>query len=939
MSILLHFYVLLTQKFQEYNALVHEQYNVQSVDIDSSGGVPSEITQGDKGLPGGTEERASTVRYLDENPGQMLSWNPISDNSYYNDYTAGVELNNFFERPVLIQTYSLSESSNFNQTFNPWYNYFSDTRVGKKLDNFSLLSCNLHVKFIINASPFYYGMLIASWRPVVNFANDNIQSGDTYASDLIPLSQRPHIYLYPQTCQGGEMKLPFFYFKNWLRVNDHNEFNNIGQMTLRSIVQLQNANSNASTPITIQVFAWASDVRVTAPTVALSLQSTDQSSVDEIKYRVEMRLREIARLVGLLQHDINAIVEKSKIESLEFSEEEILFLKNLLTDTKDNVETIVSPLVVQSRDEYGTGSISAPASAIARATGLLKRVPIIGPYMTATSMISDTIGQIARIFGFTNVPVISDVQPLKSLVFHSLASCSIGGPIEKLTFDPKNELTIDPRVCGLPPQDDMLISNIVQRESYLGQYTWGAGAAVNSLIFGAAVQPEMTGVYTSGGGVLYRNATPMAHIQKMFKYWRGDIIFRFRFICSKFHRGRALIQWDPEGDIVGQTSTSNVVFTEVVDISKNVDIEVRVPYMQSTPWCLTSTSNNTPYYGGSSYTTARRNAFDNGTLTLKVFTVQTSPVASANIVVVVSVRGADNLEYACPRELSNSNSFFNTQSVDQEFAYENPVSVLASNNINGNSDHLYLVNHGEQITSVRQLMQRSTHVMSLYAASTNTTSAILFVQHKMGRFPPSPGYDPNGIHSAKGLIATTSNFPYNFSQMTPFCWLQYCYVGARGSTVYHINVEANDPVTLVRAVRASGTITAANYVQTQTIATGVTSSNFSKTWLVYESSGYEGQSLTNQKTQAGMSILMPMYNLNRFCQSDPNYNILGLSVANTDTDNIQIDYAIKPHYNTSVNSAEAAYTSFYHSIGPDFSFIFFLNVPSVIINSGLPNPN
>jgi hypothetical protein len=60
--------------------------------------------------------------------------------------------------------------------------------------------------------------------------------------------------------------------------------------------------------------------------------------------------------------------------------------------------------------------------------------------------------------------------------------------------------------------------------------------------------------------------TPMSYAAFPFKWWRGDIIFRFKFICTRFHKGRVRITFDPINDISVSTPDYTTVFNEVVDI-------------------------------------------------------------------------------------------------------------------------------------------------------------------------------------------------------------------------------------------------------------------------------------------------------------------------------------------------------------------------------------
>lgn len=147
-------------------------------------------------------------------------------------------------------------------------------------------------------------------------------------------------------------------------------------------------------------------------------------------------------------------------------------------------------LSLQSKDEYGNGPISAPATALAKAMGYFTRVPIIGPYAKATEIGANATSAIARIFGFTNTPVIEDVKPLKNMPFGHMCSAHGSEPATKLTLDPKAELTIDSRTVGLDGKDEMTIPSIVMRESYFTSFNWTTADATDTLKLNCAVTPS-----------------------------------------------------------------------------------------------------------------------------------------------------------------------------------------------------------------------------------------------------------------------------------------------------------------------------------------------------------------------------------------------------------------------------------------------------------------
>ena len=235
-------------------------------------------------------------------------------------------------------------------------------------------------------------------------------------------------------------------------------------------------------------------------------------------------------------------------------------------------------------DEYGVGVVSAPASALAAAARKLTDVPVIGRFAKATEIGASAVSSIAKLFGYTNVPVISDTQPMRNAPFPQLATADIGYVHEKLALDPKNELSIDPAIVGLGDKDELAIANFVARESFLTQTQWTTAQTVDTPLFTSQVTPMLFDTNTT-----QYYFTPMSLLGVLFNNWRGDVIFRFKFISTPFHKGRVRISYDPYSNSVQtQGDTGPYVFNRIVDLGAETDVELRVPYQQALPWCYTS---------------------------------------------------------------------------------------------------------------------------------------------------------------------------------------------------------------------------------------------------------------------------------------------------------------------------------------------------------------
>jgi len=266
--------------------------------------------------------------------------------------------------------------------------------------------------------------------------------------------------------------------------------------------------------------------------------------------------------------------------------------------------------------------------------------------------------------------------------------------------------------------------------------------------------------------------------------------------------------------------------------------------------------------------------------------------------------------------------------------YEEPIEVIAGNNSNPTSEDRFLVNHGEAVTSLRTLLRRSSYVFSL-PLGTDTTSQYSYYTITLPRFPPTVGYDTNGWNTAKGLVVTGTTFPFTYTRNTPYTFLQFCFVGRRGSSHYHINAASTSQIASVIVARDYSALSASP-ISVGTLASGQTGSQ-QASFLTQKNKPYSGgMAITNQFTQSGISVHMPMYNTLRMIDSDPNTTTLGAAKPQTTDDSIIVQLLLKPLANTL--QQQSTNLDVFHSVGTDFTFLFFLNVPTFAVMSGWPTP-
>lgn len=236
------------------------------------------------------------VKFINTHPGYKThvdgGFDALRDDALATD----ASLDEFFSRPIRISTYNWQVDSDFFQTFNPWSMYMENPRVMNRLANYRLMRCKLHVRFTINGNGFYYGRALCSYNP---FPNDDTLTAirQFFPSDLVEASQRPHVFLDPTNSQGGDLELPFFTYENVLDIVTQT-WQNMGTVNIKSMQDLKHANG-ANVPVTINVFAWAEDVKFAIPTQFEPASISPQA--DEYGMKPISRIAgAVAKMAGML---------------------------------------------------------------------------------------------------------------------------------------------------------------------------------------------------------------------------------------------------------------------------------------------------------------------------------------------------------------------------------------------------------------------------------------------------------------------------------------------------------------------------------------------------------------------------------------------------------------------------------------------------------------
>lgn len=582
--------------------------------------------------------------------------------------------------------------------------------------------------------------------------------------------------------------------------------------------------------------------------------------------------------------------------------------------------TLDSYGLVAQANEYEMRPASALASATAGLMGKLSAVPVIGPYAKATQMVASSLGAVARMFGYSRPAIINDPVHVRPNYIGSIAATDTGDPVQKLTVDSKQELSVDPRIFGADTGDELVISRLAAVESYFYQFPWTVARVPDACLFSVRPHPR---VNVQSAGVTYMPACCFASAP--FLYWRGCMRYRFQIVGSGFHRGRLKVMWDP--NYISSPET-NVAFTRIVDISADREFTIDVPWGNARAFLPCEPMSTSPAL---TTTTAAFSTVGtgNGVLAVYVLNTLTTPNSATNndITVLVSVSMGDDAEFAVPEDtayyslttLYNYTPQSNETEVDAEGA---PVSEGVTESMlqcTPEADRS-LVYFGERIQSFRQLLRRYNLHSSYFCGTTAapTTGDVLWYLVNPD-FPQYRGYTPNPLHR------TVTSAPYNYVLPTLLNFLTPAFLGVRGSirTKYKARCNARDILSFTVSRASATTGTPAN----STIAIPQTGQYKYAAALTSNPTCFTGAAITAPEHQPVLEVEFPYYKGQRFdgarCVTGTNANSpLGLNPTHH-----AVHLALT---GTSTKTMDR-----YVAVGEDFTLFYFLGAPPM---RGLTNP-
>lgn len=431
-------------------------------------------------------------------------------------------------------------------------------------------------------------------------------------------------------------------------------------------------------------------------------------------------------------------------------------------------------------DEYevgepNSGPISRPLATIADIATYLGEAPIIGPFAKATEMMARGGARLASLFGFSKPRILKAPSEIVPSIYGNLANTDAADSSVSFTLGVKTETSVDPKITGHNiDHDELAIASFVNRWT-VAPTTYAYNVGFSGDILQLPVSPAVGRVDTGS----LTEMTSLDFGSRPFRSWRGGIEFEFTVVCSRYHRGRLRISYEPDSDAPSLANNIyNRNYSRVVDISDTTVFCVTIPYFARTGYKALQNLNS-PYSG------------ENGVLLISTLNELTAPLDSANATIFYRVRGAPDFQVADPGNPDISIlSAYDAQSFERDVRVSGGYEVQADVELSAAAERecvdvtmfdapthpmVDAIYFGDPVRSFRTLLKRYELYTRLNAYLSIPTVNTAFYTTEIQGFP-TPRRGPS--LSAEGIFDDGAT-PARYTLMN---YLAASFVGVRGST-------------------------------------------------------------------------------------------------------------------------------------------------------------
>lgn len=462
------------------------------------------------------------------------------------------DVKDFLSRPIIIRTglWGTTDatelqlySANFPEVL------VANAMYQDKLKGFVGLRATLVIKVQVNSQPFQQGRLMLQYIPYAQYMPNRVTMVN---NTLQGRSGCPRTDLDLSVGTEIEMRIPY--------VSPHVYYNLItGQGSFGAIYvvvysQLRDQVSGTG-KVEYTVWAHLEDVDIQYPTGANIFTGSSPNFSN---------LADQLRAGKMTEEDV-----RTMFSTKSYAQAPAKIYAQMSAELKE--------LATNHSPSQGVGQV-------AEGLNTLSTVPLVGNIFTRPAWIASTTSNLLKLFGYSK-PTVQGLPGESKLRGQArMANYDGADTSHKLALSSTNELETKSGLAGTSA-DEMDLSHVLSIPNYWDRFTWNTTDLTNAVLWDNFVTPFKVKPYSDTITDRYR-CTHMGYVANTHGYWRGSIVYTFKFVKTQFHSGRLRISFIPYYFNNTLSGVADVSRTQkvIVDLRTATEVSFTVPYVSSRPW-------------------------------------------------------------------------------------------------------------------------------------------------------------------------------------------------------------------------------------------------------------------------------------------------------------------------------------------------------------------
>jgi hypothetical protein len=246
------------------------------------------------------------------------------------------------------------------------------------------------------------------------------------------------------------------------------------------------------------------------------------------------------------------------------------------------------------REQIASKPISSILMKIKETADVISYVPLLSQYGTSVSWLTEKLAGAASSFGFAKPTNLEKNSKISRIVNGYIAN--VDGPDNSLplALSYKNQVANMPAL-GPTDLDEMDFAFLVTIPSYINTVAWSSANVTNTVLYSNDVHMQSDLVSNTVNGDTFFSFAPFQFVAQHFKYWRGSVVYKLKFVRTEFHSGRLSVAFQP-ADVFNGTATipdvtnAHWIHREIIDLRTGSEFTFVIPFISTQPYVETYNS-------------------------------------------------------------------------------------------------------------------------------------------------------------------------------------------------------------------------------------------------------------------------------------------------------------------------------------------------------------